>query len=170
MSEVTLRFATDADLANVAAIHIASWRATYADELSASYLASLQVSDRVVLWRQRLAQGAQLMVAEDAGGAPLGFCASGPSRDIDEPPGVWEIWNIHLSPDQKGRGLGSQLFDAGAELGRARGATQLTLWVVATNDRARRFYERKGMTCDGKEKYVSLADERMHEVRYRKRY
>lgn len=174
---VVLRRAGDDDLPAVAAVHIASWRATYGQELSADFLSRLRVDERVTLWRQRLAQGATLLVAEQPGvDGLLGFVASGPSRDVDEPPGVWEIWNLHLSPDRKGTGLGSRLFDAAVADGLARGATQLTLWVVGTNDRARRFYEHKGMAFDGTTKTVTLRsdaasdglEERMYEVRYRR--
>ena len=176
-ARLIVRPARDADLAAVAAVHIASWRATYRDELSAEFLARLQVEDRLSLWRQRLAQGATLLVAEEPGVDGLaGFVASGPSRDADEPDGVWEIWNIHLLPERKGSGLGSRLFAAALERGLASGASQLTLWVVKTNDRARRFYEHKGMAFDGTAKTVTLRsdsgsgarEEAMDEVRYRR--
>lgn len=164
-----LRPAAAADLPAVAAIHIASWRVTYVNELSPAYLAALRVEDRVALWQQRLAQGARLQVAEARGGGLLGFCASGLSRDADEPRGVWEIWNIHLLPERKGTGVGSRLFDAAAVLANEHQCDQLTLWVVATNERARRFYEHKGLAWDGTAKVVTLGTEQMHEVRYRRR-
>lgn len=163
---VTVRTALDADLPAVAAIHIASWRATYVNELSPEYLARMRLEDRVALWRRRLAEGARLLVAASEHRL-VGFVASGPSRDADDPAGVWEIWNLHLVPEWKGAGVGSRLFDAAARQGRDEGARQLTLWVVSTNERARRFYTHKGMSPDGAEKVVALGDERMHEVRYR---
>jgi ribosomal protein S18 acetylase RimI-like enzyme len=96
-----------------------------------------------------------------------GFIAFGPSRGA--PPAVfeWEIYNLHVRPGMHRKGIGGTLFDAAADAGRSAGARALGLWVVSTNQRARAFYEARGMRADGAEQQHAVGDQTLHEVRYR---
>ena len=166
VAEPTPRPATDADAERIAALHIASWHHTYARELSRGFRDAQTLEDRTALWRDRIAGGTTVLVAE-SGGALDGFVSCGPAHGSAAGPGVWEIYNLHAAPHRIGHGIGSRLFDAAARLGRDQGFRALVLWVVETNDRARAFYERKGMRPDGAEQDHSLGAESLHEVRYR---
>ena len=42
----------------------------------------------------------------------------------------------------------------------------ISLWVIAANDRARKFYERIGFTLDGIDQYTQIGDRAVYEVRY----
>jgi ribosomal protein S18 acetylase RimI-like enzyme len=56
-----------------------------------------------------------------------------------------ELISLAVAVDARGRGIGSALMDAvDAELDR-RGVRDLEVAVMAGNDRARRFYERRGL-------------------------
>ena len=56
-----------------------------------------------------------------------------------------ELISLAVAVDARGRGIGSALMDAvDAELAR-RGVRDLEVAVMAGNDRARRFYERRGL-------------------------
>jgi ribosomal protein S18 acetylase RimI-like enzyme len=48
-----------------------------------------------------------------------------------------------------GRGIGRDLFASAVEQLRAFGYERATLWVMTSNDRSRRFYERAGRSWDG---------------------
>ena len=50
-----------------------------------------------------------------------------------------------------------------------RGFRNATLWVLASNDRARRFYEREGWEADGATKVDEFGTVEMREVRYARR-
>ena len=156
--------AAEHDAERIASLHIASWRATYTRELSQAVLQRQDVAAHTAAWRRRLAEGVEVFLAE-GGGELAGFVACGPARGGSSE--EWEIYNLHVAPTRHGQGLGSLLFDAALELGRERGARELVLWVVRTNDPARRFYERKGMRSDGGEQERAMGDETLHEVRYK---
>jgi ribosomal protein S18 acetylase RimI-like enzyme len=166
---VRLRFAGGADAEAIARIHIASWRAAYSHALPAQYLAALDQKERTQLWQSRLATPAtRVLILENESGIAA-FCACGPARD-DDARGhhIWEIYNLHVSPELRGHGLGGILFDAALELGRAQKAEQLTLWVVESNQPARGFYEKKQMKHDGGRKQHDLSDgAALGEIRYR---
>jgi ribosomal protein S18 acetylase RimI-like enzyme len=165
---VQLRIAQLEDALSIARLHIASWRVAYGDALPADYLASLDEGARAEQWRSRLGRPTTVLLAE--GDAELlGFCAHGPAAPISESlTSAWEIYSLHVRPDLRGRGVGTILFDEALRAARAAKASPLTLWVVANNTPARRFYEQKGMHADGTEKKRELAPGIvLHEVHYR---
>ncbi len=163
-----LRQATERDAERIARLHIESWRATYADELSAELLGRQDLASREAAWRRQLQEGITVLLVED-GGDLAGFVACGPARNVaSDESRAWEIYNLHVAPSRHGRGFGSALFDAAAHRGREAGETELVLWVVRTNAAARAFYERKGMGCDGGwQEHPVGPGEVLHEVRYR---
>lgn len=166
--DLRLRSATIADAAAIARIHIASWRAAYANELPADLLASLDHAERTDIWRQRIADPENVVRVIEEKQQLLAFCSSGPSHDKDETAGTWEIRNLHVSPELRGGGLGGRLFDDAAQRARSAHAHTLTLWVVETNHPARGFYEKRGMQLDGAHKQHAISDSAyLSEVRYR---
>ena len=97
---------------------------------------------REALARSLVAGG--LLVARDAGEL-VGFVMFGPetgSYDQDVRRGV--IDNLYVVPDRRGEGVGSDLLSAAESRLREEGVDAITLEVMATNERARRFYRRHG--------------------------
>lgn len=163
-----LRPATVDDAAAIAQLHIDSWRVAYATELSQSFLQNQDLPQRIELWQQRLTSSEMQVWLAEAENRLLGFCAHGWSRDDDAVKGTWEIKNLHISPELRGSGIGSRLFDHAMVAAAANHASQLTLWVVESNTPARRFYEKKGMKVDGaRQRHVLAANATLSEVRYR---
>jgi ribosomal protein S18 acetylase RimI-like enzyme len=58
---------------------------------------------------------------------------------------VGELETLSVLPELRGRGIGTLLMDAVEDELRARGVAEIRLNVVAGNERAMRFYERRGM-------------------------
>jgi GNAT superfamily N-acetyltransferase len=54
------------------------------------------------------------------------------------------LWDIRVSPDTRGRGVGSTLFETAEAWARQRGCRQLKVETQNTNVQACRFYERQG--------------------------
>ncbi len=168
MAGVQLRRAHIEDAASIARLHVASWRAAYRAELPPAYLAALDEAVRAEQWRARLARPTTQVLLAEMAGELVGFCAHGPGQTTRASlTSIWEIYSLHVQPLLRGGGIGSVLFSE-AVRGAARADAQtLTLWVVATNAPARRFYEGKGMQPDGAAKDRELAPGiTLHEVRY----
>lgn len=164
-----LRRARLADAAAIAALHVASWKATYAGELPDTFFRRLDVRERTRVWESRLGAADYHVEVMAADTNVLAFCGSGPAHDADDDPRTtWQIHNLHVSPALKRGGLGGRLFDSAVALGRAHEAAQLTLWVAESNQPARRFYEKKGMQPDGaRQRYEFERDAALATVRYR---
>jgi len=167
MEQVTLRLAAPDDADAIAAVQVAAWHATYRGMVPDEALDAFTVPARSARWREILAAsppGADTRVAV-VGGEVRGFASTGPSRDDDAPDG-FELYALYVDPAHLRRGYGAMLL--GAALGgvAARGGRAVTLWVLAANAVARRFYEASGFAADGAQK----RDERLGgagEVRYR---
>jgi GNAT superfamily N-acetyltransferase len=172
MSDVTgdfiIRKATAEDARAVAEIHVAGWRWAYKGLVPDGLLDSLSVERREDMWRGGIARaipGWALFVA-DRDGEVLGFAGCGPCGDDDAGELTGEVYAIYLQPDVVGTGVGRTLFAQATEHLRAFGFQRATLWVLANNDRTRRFYEIAGWTPDGTEKVQAWNGHELLEVRY----
>jgi RimJ/RimL family protein N-acetyltransferase len=147
---VVIRDAVPSDARAIAEVHVASWRWAYRDDLPAEFLDGQSVDDRERAWSGWLAPdqpGAGTVVAELD--RIVGFCSFAPSRDNDATERTAEVLTIYLLPEAAGRGIGRDLFTTATERLRAFGYGRATLWVMASNDRSRRFYEAAGWSWDG---------------------
>ena len=92
------------------------------------------------------------LLAEDDG-VVIGFATFGPYRnnqdrgDLDLSYG--EVVATYVEPAHWGGGPARTLLGAARAGLIARGWTDFRLWVLAENARARRFYERDGLSADG---------------------
>jgi len=114
------------------------------------------LTDDDLSWRRRrdwyrsmLAGGHDFALVARADGEPVGyaFVHIRPGDDDTWPVGshIAELVSLAVAPASRGRGVGTALMDAvDAELD-LRGIADLEVAVMAGNDRARRFYERRGL-------------------------
>jgi ribosomal protein S18 acetylase RimI-like enzyme len=167
-----IREAHPDDAERIAAVHVAAWQAGYEGQLPADFLAGLSddLDRRIQSWRRGLAADdtpTTALVAEDPeSGELFGFTTYGTCRDDDVPPTTGELWAINLHRGAWGRGVGSALFLAGVDGLRADGYRDAVLWVLETNTRARRFYEKHGWNPDGHTKVDQRETFALREVRY----
>lgn len=144
--------ADEDDAAGIAAVHARSREAAYKGLGTEARGREPQLEEREAIWGGLLAgdtDAAFTLVAEK-GGKAVGFCSvATDSRDADRAPGTGEIAALYVDPPRWGTGIGSALITkALAELGEA-GCKVVTLWVLAENESALRFYGRFGFTPDG---------------------
>jgi len=118
------------------------------------------------MWAAHVSDDPPLLVAEVDDGV-VGFVSYGPSRDKDAGDRVAEVYAIYVSPEHWGRGVGKALHDEAVKQLRSRGFDEATLWVLDTNERTLRWYERQGWSPDGSEKMDEIGGARVREVRYR---
>jgi ribosomal protein S18 acetylase RimI-like enzyme len=172
MDGTVIRAARVADAAQIAMVQVRSWQGAYRGLLPQAYLDGLDPAQRVGRWERSLAEaedrGNGVLVA-DASGTLLGFVGYSPSRDGDaDPARVGEIDAIYLLPIAWGKGVGRLLMDAAlARLADAR-FDWVTLWVLDTNVRARRFYEAGGWLADGARKVEDSRGFPIAQVRYKR--
>lgn len=147
--DVAIRPGTFHDARGIALVHVASWRWAYRGQLPDDLLAELSADDREEQWLAQLAEsGADVLVAERAG-SMVGFVSATASRDDDATEDTGEILTLYVTQDVAGTGTGLALLRAAEETLLSRGFTRATLWVLASNGRGRRFYERNGWVWDG---------------------
>ena len=166
---IHIRPAGPADGLAIAQVRAKSWRIAYSDVLPAQMLAELTSPAAVAReaeWRSTHPLDG-VLIAEtaadaDAGGPEaelIGFAAFGPERSEDDEPG-WpgaqppehgraELYAIYVAPDYWSSGAGQALMDAVLALAASSGYTDISLWVMEANERARRFYELAGFQVTG---------------------
>jgi len=167
---VRIRRARPDDALTIATVHVRSWQGAYPGLIPQSYLDSLRAADRVGAWKDTLDASAWphtgvivLLGPEEHDGAeeaPItGFVSFGPARDDvghlrDEATdgSVGEILTFYLDPSVFGSGGADLLMSAALVALRGAHVRVAVLWVLGTNARARRFYERRGWRPDGTSK------------------
>jgi L-amino acid N-acyltransferase YncA len=162
-----VRAAVAADARGIAEVHVAAWRAAYAGLLPADMLSSLDVAQRAANWSQRIEahrDGAFVLVLESEGSV-RGFVSAGPSRDADAQQSG-EVYAIYVEPRSQGGGAGSRLLAAAVHRLAQADFRRASLWVLAGNDPARRFYESRGWRPDGAVKRENFGGRTETEVRY----
>jgi ribosomal protein S18 acetylase RimI-like enzyme len=164
---LTVRAFTKEDARAVAVIHVECWQKAYRGAMPDAFLDALSVDQRTEQWSKSPRHAEHriwLAVDEDR---IVGFVLTGPSRDADAAPLVSEIFAIYVAPDRWGTGAGRLLVEhVFADL-QARGASEVSLWVVSSNERAKRFYGRAGFRADGGVKVGSFGGADVQELRYR---
>jgi GNAT superfamily N-acetyltransferase len=161
---VVIRAGAEDDLAAVGELHFRSRLAAYSGFVPVGALTAMPSGAMVEYWVERWRyerDDHQLTVAE-ADGTVVGFTYLGP----DEEPGTGILNAIHVDPDLVGSGVGRVLMrDALAKLA-AGGWRRAVLWVLTSNARARRFYERGGWAPDGVERDDHIGAAVVHQMRY----
>lgn len=163
-----IRRATEADLAAIAAIHVASWQAAHRGILSDSILDGLTSADRLVSWRRWCRQPRSEIYLAIQSGQRVAFCRFllAP-RNAGTPADFADVTHLYGMPSYIGKGVGRSLFAYVVSKARARSFDHLLLWVLEENKRARRFYERFGFTFDGaRQTRPEWLGEGVQEVRY----
>ena len=165
---LSVRAALPGDAAAIAHIHVAAWQAAYVGIIDAAHLAALSVAQREAMWAQAIAKGHPelLLAQDDSEGAMVGWIALGGCRDAGAPPTRGEIWAIHVDPAHWSRGVGRLLLQHARERLTALGKTEVSLWVLAANQRAIRFYAAQGFAPEpGSARTITVAGAPLEEIR-----
>jgi len=171
MPRVDHRMATIDDASAIGAVHVASWRETYAGLLPQDMLDGLSAEGRAAMWATVLDapasyNGTRVYVAERAGEIlGLGACGGQHDAAMRERDFAGEIGAIYILRAQQGVGVGRGLMNLMARDLMARPMFGASLWVLRENVGARRFYEGLGGTIIV-EKEVAEGNTPLHEIAY----
>ncbi|GAA2524704.1 GNAT family N-acetyltransferase [Rarobacter incanus] len=166
--EFSIRVARPEDAASIAGVHVTSWRQAYSGVIPDTYLSGIDVAERAVRWSRELASPThRTWVATTGASAVVGFASLGESRDEDAGRLTLELLTLYLHPQVWGRGVARALMRT--VIDHVPAANDVTLWVLADNDRARQFYRRHGFSEDGVERMATFDNTDVLELRYRRK-
>jgi GNAT superfamily N-acetyltransferase len=163
-----IRAARPEDTAELGRVHVRGWQWGYRGQIPAGILDNLDPAERARGWREVMAEpgrGVSILLAErEDDGRVVGMASCGPSRQPDGRTG--EVYAIYIEEAVAGIGLGAALLRHAVATLQGQGFERAILWVLATNARARRFYEREGWHADGAAKADDYRGFPLEEVRY----
>ncbi len=163
--EPLIRAAAEADVPQLASLHLASWRIAYRGILPDELLARLSQPEFERIWHGLL---------RDRRRSTLVACPAGPAGGSGEAAGFVafcsepepEIIGLYVDPARWRAGLGTLLMDAALGRLAAAGAERVVLWVMGDNARARAFYERRGFRATGQRRESERHGVRFEELQY----
>ncbi len=167
MPETLIRAATATDAADIARVHVQSWRESYTGIVPDAHLAGLDVVERTKRWLDTFqtaeAPWRAFVAVSGASGTVEGFVTLGPAREAVA--GLaGELYALYTLRSIQGTGAGRQLFDAARQSLRACGINGMYLWVLADNPSAG-FYRHMG----GREfarKTIDIGGKPLEEIAY----
>jgi GNAT superfamily N-acetyltransferase len=165
---LTLRDARPEDAADVARVHVRSWRVAYRGLLPDEYLDGLRAEERAGRYTFHLVgpdHPATVLAVEDD--EVRGFATTGPARGSATT--VGEVKAIYVDPRAWGRGVGRALMANARSRLAGLGFTEALLWVLAGNARAERFYRADGWLPDGQRREDEVWGMGVSKIRYRRR-
>ncbi len=145
---MSVRRATEADGAAIAAVHCRTRRTTYRGVVSDEILDGLDVAAAGVRWAAAAAEPApdRAIFVYEEDGSVVAFASLAP---VEYEPGVGELETLYVDPDHQRRGIGSKLLRAATETLATMRCAGALLWVAEASEGARAFYELHGWTVDG---------------------
>ena len=168
---LSCRRAGPEDAAQIATVHVSSWRSAYINVVPFDLLAGLSVEVRKAGWEQILSssdpRSATFVIEKED--KVVGFAHIGRAARLDPILNFGEIYSLYLLEEVWGQGGGSRLMQEVLLFMKWADYAKLQLWVLDGNDRANRFYERCGFKRDESEqgeKLEQLGDATIREIRY----
>ncbi|WP_305782801.1 GNAT family N-acetyltransferase [Symbioplanes lichenis] len=146
-----IRPMADDEIEATCEMHARTWQVAYAGIVPDDYLAAMDPVQMAARRREHLYP--TLLALRD------GVIVGNSSYKDDG-----ELLSLYVDESEWGKGTGKALFDAVAR----EMTCTMRLWVLEDNVRARRFYERQGMTHDGESDFWTPHGTavRLRELRY----
>ena len=156
MSDPIIRKVLAEDAYEYAALHIACWRAAYKGIISDEYLQNMSVDEMGERTKQYLQNsGDVLYYCLEFDGSMIGRLVLNNSRDDDKPDAA-EIGAMYLLDTYWDKGLGRKMMEFSLEEFQRMGYSEVILWVLEANGRARQFYEKFDFSFDGTKKEMDI--------------
>jgi len=167
MEGISIRRATFDDAAEIANVHINSWREAYKGLISSDFLDDrpLFFKNRFELWKRATRDLEQVtLVAECEKNGVIGFINGGAARDPAKKDYV-EVWCLYLLKKYHGKRVGLNLLKSFFELQIEKGFQKGYLWVLKGNPTIS-FYEKTGGYYNGEAKDDEIGTQTLCELCY----
>lgn len=161
---VNVRAATIEDAAEIANVHINSWREAYKDLMPADFLNDrpLYFKNRYQLWKSILSVKDNItFVADCTENGVIGFINGNKARN-QEYEDYAEIYCLYLLKKYHHQKIGFELLKKSFEKFKLRGYSKAYLWVLENNPTIK-FYEKTGGTYKGHILEEDVAGQKMNE-------
>lgn len=150
----SVRPAGPADAEAIAAAQLRSWDVHDPELARSARRSGWESTDIARAWRDSMTTDAgHLVLVAVEGTAVVGFVAIAPSEDADLA-GAAELVALRVDPEFEGRGHGSRLMAASADMLTQRGTRMLSCWLRADDRRACAFLVGAGWNVDGARRSV----------------
>jgi lincosamide nucleotidyltransferase A/C/D/E len=164
---VLVREATVADVPATCIVRMRSWRAAYAGLMPQPIIDAFDIGTMWSAWRASVhrppSRSMRLFVTGPPGEVhSYALVRPGEGSDV-----AGEVAALYSDPTAWGSTAGWATFNTAVDYLRTMGRTELSLWMLKGNERARRFYERAGWQPSGEEQTETTAGGSYVEVRYR---
>ncbi|MEO0688581.1 MAG: GNAT family N-acetyltransferase [Cyanobacteria bacterium J06649_11] len=164
---MTIRTATLKDVKDIATIHVQSWQIAYKGLIPQTYLDKLSIPKREKSWQDILTNHQNHTIVQEINDLIVGFANYGQTRDKDKDSHITgEITSIYINPEYWRKGLGTEIIEFIVRDMKNRQFHQITLWVLDTNQIARKFYQKIGFKPDGTTKIDIRDNFELREIRY----
>jgi len=162
-----IRPAALSDARAIAEIHVSGWRFAYRGIVPQAHLDGLSVTNRERNWANSISTGQPQILVAVSDGEVIGWVAFDRCRDSDRSDHSGEIWAIYVAPERLGQGVGRDLWLQALDSLRAGGYREVSLWVLAENERACQFYAKAGFAPDAASaKDAEIGGAKLLELRY----
>lgn len=135
---IDIRRADPQDAEAIAAVHDRAWRGAYAGIIPHRALNAMIGRRGPRWWANAIRRSATVLVLE-VGGEVAGYATLGRNRARHLGQGG-EIYELYLSPEYQGIGMGRRLFEAARDMLTAHGFRGLVVWALEENAPAVSFY------------------------------
>ncbi|WP_077324690.1 GNAT family N-acetyltransferase [Virgibacillus siamensis] len=139
---MNIRMATPDDAAQIARVHVDSWRSTYKGIVPDSFLDRMSYEKRTERWKQNSVEQ-NVFVAENNNTEIVGFANGGKERQGKFAGYDGELYAIYLFKEYQGKGIGKRLTQAVVDSLLKEGYQAMVIWVLEKNP-AVHFYEAIG--------------------------
>lgn len=170
MQSTVVRKATLVDAQAIAEVQFKTWQIAYRGHIPDHALDKISLADRIQQWQKLFTEQACNVLVLEIDKTIIGFVSYCPSRDDDtDPTQTAEISAIYLLSDYWQQGFGKMLLEAAEADIKKLNYKKLILWVLASNQPARKFYEKMNFDADKViDNQDHLTNVVLKEVRYRK--
>ncbi|HJQ42343.1 MAG TPA: GNAT family N-acetyltransferase [Jatrophihabitantaceae bacterium] len=172
MADVSVRPARADDLAEIARIHVETWKWGYREILPADALDALSVEAALEAWGDAVTAPPStrhhVLVALEQTWR-VGFVAVTPAEDLEDddpdPLTTAAVGPLLVEPRWARRGHGSRLLAAAIDHARSDGMTRAIAWLPQADTASQEFLSSAGWAPDGLARVLDTGAGEVHEIR-----